>query len=447
MNNGKFRKALCLFTVPALLSAMLLPSCMAAPTEISSSLSEETVVTSETTTETSETTEVTTATTSAETTEETTVAATTEESSAISSETTAAVPSGDELNKLKNVGGNIWINEDPQYSAIVNELLAQTQNGSVTGSFVVANDTDIIFAAGKGILDNNGNEVTPYTTYEAGSISKSFAAVCILKLAEEGKLSLKNTLGDFFPEYNYCQRYDKNSKITVNDLLYMRSGIPGDPLKFFGADLALELIQDENRTPDEKQRAFYKKVEGKIYMECLFTCELESEPGTKYQFTDANYYVLAAIVEDVTGKPYEEYVNEVILKPCAMANSSSMSYGDVNAQLPKDTFYNPFEGSKGSADIHSSAIDILKYDRALFGGKILKPDSLKTLLTPADLYSCGWNIETDGLIHNEGDTYAFHAHNYVFDNTGKRYYVIAFTVIGDKCPENIWKSISPVLGK
>ena len=437
MNNAKIRKVLSLVTVVSLMSSVVLTSCMSAPTEETSS--ETTEVTTETTVATTTTVETTEATTTT-TTEET-------ETSETTTETTAAIPMDDEISKLKNVNGNVWVNEDAQYSAVVNELLKQTDKGAINGSLIVATDTDVIFASGTGLMDNNGNVVTPYTVYEAGSVSKSFAAVCIMKLAEEGKLSLDNTLGDFFPEYKDCKRFDKNSKITVRDLLNMRSGIPDDPVSFFGVDLALSYVQDENRTPDDKQRDFYKKVEGKTYMECLFTCQLESEPGTAYKFTDANYYILALIVEDVTGKPYEDYVNQTILKPCAMTSSSSVSYGDVNAALPKDTFYNPAEGSKGTKDIHSTVYDILKFDRALFGGKILKSDSSKTLLTPVDNYACGWFVEPDGLIHCDGDTFAFHAHNYVFEKNGQRYYVIMFTATGDKSAENVWKAVSPLLGK
>ena len=145
--------------------------------------------------------------------------------------------------------------------------------------------------------------------------------------------------------------------------------------------------------------------------------------------------------------PYEDYVNKVILTPCAMTSSSSMAYGDITAALPKDTFYNPFEGSMGAKDIHSTVTDILNFDRALFGGKLLKSDTSKVLLTPADTYAGGWTVETNGLYHCESDTFAFHGHNYVFEQNGKRYCVIMFTAVGDKSPENVWKSISPLLGK
>ena len=438
MNNAKFRKILSLVTASTLVTAMLLSSCMMAPAEATT---EETSATTEATTTTTETTV---ATTTTETTEATTTT-TEEETSETTSETAAALPADDEISKLKNVNGNVWINEDTQYSAVVNELLKQADKGNINGSLIVATDTDVIFASGTGLKDINGDVVTPYTTYEAGSISKSFAAVCVMKLVEDGKISLDSTLGDFFPEYKNCKRFDRNSKITVSDLLYMRSGLPDDPIIFFGVDLALSYVQDENRTPEESQRDFYKKVEGKTYMECLFSCELGFDPGTQYEFADVNYYVLALIVEDVTGKPYEDYVNQTILKPCAMTASSSMAYGDITAALPKDTFYNPFEGSKGAKDIHSTVVDVLKFDRALFGGKILKSDTSKVLLTPNGNYACGWTVEQGSLYHCDGDTFAFHGHNYVFEQNGKRYYVIMFTATGDKSPENVWKSISPLL--
>ena len=105
----------------------------------------------------------------------------------------------DQLGKLTNVDGNTLINEDEEYEAMVNSLLYMINDTDLQGVWLVATDDDVIFATGQEILDNEGNVVDPYTTFEIGSMSKSFVAVCIFKLMEEGKISLDDTLGDLFP--------------------------------------------------------------------------------------------------------------------------------------------------------------------------------------------------------------------------------------------------------
>ena len=130
----------------------------------------------------------------------TTVSGTTQQTG---SEAPKELPDVDEqIKKLSNVQGNIWINEDAKYKDLLGHLVSQLKdNVSLRGSLIIATDDDVIVAAGMRLKDKDGSEVTPYTTYEIGSVTKSMTAVCIMKLVEEGKIKLDDTLGDFFPEY------------------------------------------------------------------------------------------------------------------------------------------------------------------------------------------------------------------------------------------------------
>ena len=343
----------------------------------------------------------------------------------------------EQIGSLKNIEGNIWVNEDKKYENMVNLLLYRVQNTNFRGSMIIATDDEVIFASGTQLLDIDGNEVTPYTTYELGSISKSFAAVCILKLVEEGKLSVDDELGKFFPEYSSCANFENTSKVTVSQLLHMRSGIPDDlnePELFWG------LTKEESwHNPDlshnskeqgEVVNGFYANVDDDKFLNQVFTTELIFEPGSKPSYSNANYWILSIIVEKLSGKAYGDYINEVILTPCNMTSSSSVMSGDVTASMPSDAWSFLPETTKGSGDIHSNAVDLLKYDRALFGGCLLSQKSMDILLDPIDNYGCGWEIVGNWIYHG-GATPGFTTYHVIIEKDGHRLYAIMLANAGE----------------
>jgi CubicO group peptidase (beta-lactamase class C family) len=356
-----------------------------------------------------------------------------------------------ELDKLSNVEGNIYINEKEAYEKIVNMLLYKAQKTDLRGSVIVATDDEVIFASGSRLLDIDGNEVSPYTIYEIGSVTKSITAVCIMKLMEEGKLSMEDTLGEIFSEYRSCQNFENNSKVTISDLLHMRSGIPDYMEKsewFYGMDLLNEL-------DIQKYDDLMKRTNDDMFLEGLFTCELLREPDKVFEYSNTNYRILALIIERVTGKSYKEYVNEVVFKPCGMSRSSAMADDDLTAAMNPDAWddwYRDYFGDslsfypefvKGAGDIHSNTVDLLKYHRALFGGYLLSEESMKELLTPVDSYACGWFIKED-LIYHGGDTPGFSTRNYVIERNGKRLYIIMLANSGENCGDVLLQSLEKI---
>lgn len=451
MKKTDFKREARVVTASVLASTLLLTSCSGLEDILSAFTYTEgtTTAVSEETTAASESETVETSETSATTTE-----SSVESSAETSEETKYTVPdylldAEDEISSLTNVEGNIWINEDEQYADIVKGFRKNIKDLQFEGSIVVATDDEVIFASGNGLSDINGNVVSPYTRYEISSITRSCTAVCVMKLVEDGKLSLDATLGEFFPEYTYCSNYARTSKITVGNLLQMRSGIPdylNEPIKFFDAETGLNLT-GEGKAMDERYREVYTAIQGRPFFENLFNCSLNFEQGTKYEESNTNYYVLALIIEKVTGKSYEQYMNETIFMPCGMKNSTSMAEGDVTAALPKDTWLYLPVYTRGTADIHSTATDVLKFDRALFGGYIINEASLKELLTPADNCACGFMFENN-VAFQTGDTSAFHASHYVLEREGKRYYIIMFTTqgTGSKTEPKLYSKVLPLFG-
>ena len=351
-----------------------------------------------------------------------------------------------EISSLNNVEGNIYINEKTEYQKMTDWLLYEVRETNLRGSIIVATDDDVIFASGSRLLDIDGNEVTPYTTYEIGSITKSFTATCIMKLAEEGKLSLDNTLGDFFPEYDYCSNYDTVSRITVSNLLHMRSGLP-DYLnateQFFNEELVAKLSSGDFQTKsmEDKLLSFFSQIDNNLFLENAFGCVNAKTPDSEFEYSNTNYYILSLIIEKITGKTYQEYVNEVILQPCLMNTSTSMTDGNITASFKPNSFLFDTSYSKGAGDIHSNVVDLLKFERSLFGGYLLNEASMKEILNPIDSYGCGWFIDDDKYYHG-GTTPAFNTMNYIIEKNGKRLYITMFADNGENRAETLVEYLS-----
>ena len=340
----------------------------------------------------------------------------------------------EQIKKLSNVEGNIWINEDEKYKDLLGRLKSQIKdNVSIRGSIIIATDDDVILASGTRLKDRDGNEVTPYTTYEIGSITKSMTAVCIMKLVEDGKIKLDDKLEDFYPEYASCPFYSEISQITVRNLLRMRSGIHdfvNDPPGFWGEEIGIELIGTGNPT-EEDFCSFFEKYGGKIE-EQAFCRKPAFEQDTKFAYSNTNYTLLAGIIEKKSGMSYSEFMEEIVFKPCGMTDTTSMKNGNVQASVKKDAWYSPVNASKGCGDVHSSATDLLKYHRALFGGYLLSEESMKEMMTFVDSYGFGW-IQMDPWILHGGSTAGFLTFNGVLDKNGKKIYVIMCANQGEEC--------------
>lgn len=350
----------------------------------------------------------------------------------------------EQIKKLSNVQGNIWINEDEQYKDLLGRLVSQLKdNDSLRGSLIIATDDDVIVAAGMRLKDKDGSEVTPYTTYEIGSVTKSMTAVCIMKLVEEGKIKLDDTLGDFFPEYSSCPFYGEVSGITVRNLLRMRTGISdfvNDPLNFWGDETGAELYGTGIYT-EEAYKSFFDKYSDKIVQQAFCT-KPSYEQDKKYDYSNTNYSILAAIIEKKCGMSYAEFMEETVFKPCGMTDTTSMKEGNVQASIKKDVWYDPVKPAKGCGDVHSTAVDLLKYQRALFGGYLLNEESMKEVLNFVDDYGFGWQQMGPWTLHG-GTTPGFSTFNGVLDKKGKKIYVIMCANQGE---EYVLQLIVPLSG-
>ncbi len=316
---------------------------------------------------------------------------------------------------------NTWSTTDDELTKFVGIMKREcAKSPEIKGIYLLATDDDIIFIGGINSVDTSGNKVDAYTTYEIGSITKMFTATAVLQLCEQGKLSLDDTLGKFFPEF------EAGKDITIYQLLHMQSGLRRD----FTTD---DTFIKENGERDFKEWVKYASDEfnDEDLFALLFGDELEYEPGTKFEYSNTGYTMLAMITEKITGMSYAEYIQKNIFDVCGMEHSSSMTTGDVTSvpeyvpspdqpsYLPvtaTGTMYNLItKASRGAGDIHSCAADMLAFDRALFGGKLLSESSLAEMFNIDKGYGCGWMQfarEKETFYHG-GQTWVYISYNLV----------------------------------
>ncbi|MBO7426551.1 MAG: beta-lactamase family protein [Clostridiales bacterium] len=292
------------------------------------------------------------------------------------------------LKGLKKTDDNLYINKDKKYE----ELIATATKFDFYGSMILATDEDVVLYSGGEGKTIDGKPVDPYTTYDIGSNSKAFTAVSIMQLIEQGKVSLDDTLDVYFPEY------ETGKDITIYNLLHMQSGIPDDinePEEFWG-------ISDEDEVMDFlKAKYFCDNLTDEEYLNALYAAPLLFEPGTEQSYSNTNYHLLAFIIEQVSGMSYCDYVQKNIFDVCGMKHTTSMVIGNETS-VPEgyemeqeigmvDENGYELQGitDRGDGGIHSCAADLLAFDRALFGGKLVSEGSLQEMMNWDMEYGCG----------------------------------------------------------
>ena len=302
-------------------------------------------------------------------------------------------------NTKLNETGILWTAPDEKYKTVL-ELYGGSK---CNGTMVVATDEDIVYLYCEDGVERDGKTpVSQNTVFDIGSCSKVFTAVCILQLAEQGKLDINDALDKYFPEY------ETGKKITIYNLLHMNSGIPdylNNPEAFWnisGEDAANQMISDilqDKKTDDDLLNALYQ-------------VPLNFKPGTQYEYSNTNYRLLAFIIEKISGMKYCDYVKENIFDKCGMKNTTSMATGDLtyvpedfeedvkNGFSDKDGYPICPNNTRGDGGIHSNLTDMVAFDRALFTGKLLSKSSMEILLKEEMGYCCGLVKEGTGYSHS-----------------------------------------------
>ncbi|MDP5202491.1 serine hydrolase [Flavobacterium sp. DG2-3] len=265
-----------------------------------------------------------------------------------------------------------------------------SEYGQFNGSALVAENGKVIFKKGFGSANMEWNIPNqPDTKFRLGSISKQFTALLIVKLAEEGKLKLDVPIATYLPDYPK----ENGSKITIHQLLTHSSGIPNytDAPGFF---------KDKARNPYTPE----------AFVKTFSSLPLEFTPGEKFSYSNSGYFLLGYIIEKITGKTYEQYLQEIIFTPLKMVNSG-YDHSDVilknraagyerKGKLISNAPYVDMSIPYAAGSLYSTVEDLYLWDQALYTNKLLSAKSMESLFQPYikagdGSYGYGWFIEDD----------------------------------------------------
>lgn len=306
-----------------------------------------------------------------------------------------------------------WKNPEEQYADLTKLYGDLTCSGTMT----VATDKDTIYLYAEKEMEKDGKTLESQdTVFDLGSTSKTFTAVAVLQLVEKGKIKLDDTLDKYFPEY------ETGRKITISNLLHMRSGIPdynNNPDPFWN-------ISGEDAANKKLSDVYFDRISDEEFLQALYKAPLGFDPGTQYEYSNTNYHVLAFIIEKVSGIKYCDYLKKNIFDKCGMKKTTSMATGDltyvpvnfdelVKYNFSKDGYPACPNSTRGDSGIHSCLTDMVAFDRALFTGKLLSKSSMEIMLKDEDGYCCGLMKEKDGYSHS-GSSFTCETNNRIIES-------------------------------
>jgi CubicO group peptidase (beta-lactamase class C family) len=261
---------------------------------------------------------------------------------------------------------------------------AAALNGRFSGSILVARHGKPLVAVAHGLA--NAEHQVPNTTktkFRIGSLTKQFTATAILLLQEQGTLSV------FDPIHKYLHDIPDHWKgITIHQLLCHTSGLMHSwALPEFEKTLMIPASPADTL-------AKFKDI------------PLMFKPGEGYLYSGLGYFILARIIEEVTGRTYDTFLQEHIFTPLGMSDTGSDRSEPVLANRASGyvfrrerlenapPIYMPI--LTGGGNLYSSVEDLLRWDQALYAGRVMSRKSFESMTTPVrNNYGYGWNIREE----------------------------------------------------
>lgn len=261
------------------------------------------------------------------------------------------------------------------------------ENGRFNGVALIAEEGKVSYHKAFGFADfEDKAELDTSAVFNVASITKPFTALAIMKLKEQGQLSYSDKLIKYFPDFQSV-----GSDITIHNLLTHSSGIK---------DYENELhLRSEIRLLTTKF----------VYDSLRNQKELNFNPGERYSYSNSGYFLLALIIEKVSGKSYKEFIEENIFRPLDMEHSFVLD--ESNTEIPGRVksytgFWQENEDDldcrvPGDGNIYTSAMDLLRFEQSFYGNKVIQPETLKSATDTADFptirpglkYGYGWMLE------------------------------------------------------
>jgi CubicO group peptidase (beta-lactamase class C family) len=279
----------------------------------------------------------------------------------------------------------------------IDRYLSELPPEYFSGTVLIRQDSEELLREGYGFANSEGTAVTPVTVFDIGSITKQFTAAAILHLQERDLLSVEDPITEYLENVP-----DDKQGITLHHLLTHTSGL------------------EENHVESDLDEITREEA-----LEIILAQGLLSAPGESYAYSNSGYSLLAAVIEIVSGKSYQDYLHENLFAPAQMQStgfyndpqwesiSAANGYANGEDQGNPATWAGPYWGIIGNGGVMSTVGDLHRWWDALQGGEVLEAESVELLFTPhisqgdeGVFYGYGWTIEdTDYgqlITHNGG---------------------------------------------
>ena len=300
------------------------------------------------------------------------------------------------------------------------------KKSSFNGSILVAKNGQVVFEDYTGFANfKTHDSINANTTFHLASISKTFTGTEVLRLWEQKRLSLNDTLQQYFPDFPY-------HGVTIRMLLSHRSGLP-NYLNF--------LDKGWNR----KQKATNQDV-----LDYMIANKPppDAPPGKVFHYCNTNFMLLSMIVEKITHQPFPQFMKDSVFTPLGMNNTYIFSIADTLQYIPTYVGNRPYEMdyldcTYGDKNVYSTVRDLLQWDKALYLHTFVGKTTLDTAFTPQSYerksmhnYGLGWRLFTNGLdsfVYHNGK---WHGSNTVFTRLIQD--TATIIVLGNKFNRNIY---------
>lgn len=277
-----------------------------------------------------------------------------------------------------------------------------------SGQMLVALGGRVVLHEAYGLADReSGRRNTVETVFDIGSVTKQFTAAALLALVQDGRVSVTDTLGKFFPTLR-----TPKAGVTLHQLLTHSSGLP----QYSGDD--------------------YEPLTSEGLLRWLDTVSLEFVPGEHFRYSNPGYSLIALVVERASGMPFERFVQSRLLHPAGLRWTGYRTPSWQNEKLavgytpsegrvgsPLDRFWQadgPSWNLRGNGGMLSTAADLYRWQHALVSGRVLSQETVQRLTAgyidtgrPNRSYGYGWYVGSDDrgrrLVDHTGGNGAFFA--------------------------------------
>lgn len=269
--------------------------------------------------------------------------------------------------------------------------------GDMRCAVLVALDGKVVYESARGLARPEGDEITPDHLFDLGSVTKHVTAAAVLRLVDKKKLQLDDLISEHLDDLPAGVE-----GVTVRHVLGHTAGLP-----------RATSLTDEAQA--DRRRAVREILAGRKRV----------EPGETHAYSNGGYQLLAALVEEVSGKPFESFVQKELFKPARLKHATLVGGKAPTRRLAtlrvKGSVTSAIEafpsgwGRKGATGALMSVRDFARWDAALRKDKVLKPASREAWATPGPGdYGLGWYVRQapgeETVLEHGGSVEGYHSH-------------------------------------